>query len=67
MWQAYDNISAQTLLVRGAESDLLSPQTAHAMSDERDKCFAAGMVGHIAKPINQDELVRQVLQFLEPL
>ena len=42
-------------------------QTAHAMSDERDKCFAAGMVGHIAKPINQDELVRQVLHFLEPL
>ena len=32
LWKAYDNITAQTLLVRGAQSDLLSPQTALAMT-----------------------------------
>ena len=31
LWQLYDNIQAQTLLVRGKKSDLLSPATALAM------------------------------------
>ena len=31
LWQLYDNISAKTLLLRGADSDLLSPATAQAM------------------------------------
>jgi signal transduction histidine kinase/DNA-binding response OmpR family regulator len=35
--------------------------TAHALSDERDKCFASGMVDHVTKPIDADELVRTVL------
>ena len=29
LWQLYDNITAPTLLLRGAQSDLLSPETAH--------------------------------------
>jgi PAS domain S-box-containing protein len=32
-------------------------QTAHALSEAREKCLAAGMVGHIAKPIDLDALV----------
>ncbi len=32
LWQLYDQIQAQTLLIRGAESDLLSHQTAEAMT-----------------------------------
>lgn len=32
LWQLYDGIQAQVLLTRGAESDLLSPQTAQAMA-----------------------------------
>ena len=32
LWQLYDNIQARTLLTRGAESDLLTPATATAMS-----------------------------------
>ena len=39
-------------------------QTAHAFSEERDKCFAAGMVGHLAKPIDPDKLTACVLHIL---
>ncbi|MBS1139753.1 MAG: sensor hybrid histidine kinase [Proteobacteria bacterium] len=37
-------------------------QTAHAFSEERLKCFAAGMVDHIAKPIDPAMLGQIILQ-----
>ncbi|MBK1682000.1 alpha/beta fold hydrolase [Rhodoferax fermentans] len=65
LWQAYDQISAQTLLVRGAESDLLSATTAQAMTQRGPKAqlveFAG--VGHaptfVAQP--QVDAVRSFL------
>jgi len=36
--------------------------TAHAMRDERERCLAAGMVEHIAKPIDIDQLVGTILR-----
>jgi CheY-like chemotaxis protein len=39
-------------------------QTAHAFDEERDKCLAAGMLAHIAKPIDPQALVRLVLKIL---
>ncbi len=35
-------------------------QTAHAYGEERDRCFAVGMVAHIAKPIDLGELMRLI-------
>lgn len=32
LWQLYDAVQADTLVIRGAQSDLLSPQTARAMT-----------------------------------
>ena len=40
--------------------------TAHAMSEERDRCLAAGMRGHIAKPIDPEVLYRTLMQFHRP-
>ena len=48
LWQLYDNIRAATLLTRGAESDLLSPQTAQAMTQRgpRARLIEFTGVGH---------------------
>ena len=57
LWQAYDAISAQTLLVRGADSDLLSRATALQMTQRGPKArlveFAG--VGHAPTLIAADQ------------
>ncbi|MDP3687733.1 MAG: response regulator [Sulfurimicrobium sp.] len=40
--------------------------TAHAMAEERDKCFAAGMVDHVVKPVDIDILVAAILRHAHP-
>ena len=37
--------------------------TAHAMAEERDRCLAAGMNGHITKPIDPDTLFRTLASY----
>ncbi|MCK9688884.1 PAS domain-containing protein [Scleromatobacter humisilvae] len=39
-------------------------QTAHAMLDERRECLAAGMVDHIAKPIDFRQLVDMIVRHI---
>jgi two-component system, sensor histidine kinase and response regulator len=40
--------------------------TANAMSSDRDRCLEAGMNGHLAKPIDPDELFASLLQWIAP-
>ncbi|WP_298213221.1 response regulator [Acidovorax sp.] len=40
--------------------------TANAMSRDRDRCLEAGMNGHLAKPIDPDELFAGLLQWIAP-
>ncbi len=65
LWQSYDRIRCPTLLLRGAESDLLSPATAQAMTERGPKArllqFAG--VGH-APMLVQPEQVSAVREFL---
>ncbi len=65
LWQAYDQIRAQTLLVRGAQSDLLSSATAQAMTQRGPKArlieFAG--VGHAPTFVAPDQ-VQAVVSFL---
>jgi pimeloyl-ACP methyl ester carboxylesterase len=37
LWAVYDQIRAQTLLIRGADSDLLTPETSLAMTERGPK------------------------------
>jgi pimeloyl-ACP methyl ester carboxylesterase len=65
LWQAYDQITAQTLLVRGAESDLLSRQTAWAMTERgpRARLIEFAGVGHAPTFVAPDQ-VQAVCSFL---
>jgi pimeloyl-ACP methyl ester carboxylesterase len=65
LWQVYDSLRCRTLLLRGAQSDLLSPDTARAMSQRGPKAslveFAG--VGHAPTLVAADQR-RVVREFL---
>ena len=65
LWQLYDQISARTLVLRGAQSDLLSAATARAMTERGPRAqlveFAA--VGHAPTLVTPDQ-VTVVSRFL---
>jgi pimeloyl-ACP methyl ester carboxylesterase len=65
LWAAYDAIGASTLLLRGAQSDLLSAATAQAMTERgpRARLVEFAGVGH-APTLVQDDQVRAVCDFL---
>lgn len=64
-WQAYDSLRCPTLLLRGADSDLLSPATARAMTERgpRARLVEFPGVGH-APTLVQPDQVRVVREFL---
>ena len=65
LWQCYDNISASTLLTRGAQSDLLARETAQAMTQRGPKARLVEFegVGH-APTLVADDQVQTVASFL---
>jgi pimeloyl-ACP methyl ester carboxylesterase len=67
LWKLYDQIQAETLLLRGADSDLLTAATARAMAGRgpRARTVEFAGVGH-APTLVADDQVRAVLDFLIP-
>lgn len=65
MWQRYDAIHCPTLLLRGAESDLLTQETATAMTQRGPKARLVELsgVGH-APTLVADDQVQAVRDFL---
>ncbi|MBI3347283.1 MAG: response regulator [Burkholderiales bacterium] len=63
-----DGLSATRRLrgLPGFEALPVLAMTAHALAEERAQCLAAGMQGHIAKPLDVGRLVRE-LQRYRPL
>lgn len=58
MWAAYDAITCPTLLLRGAESDLLTPAAAHAMTQRGARARLAELpgVGHAPTLLHADQI-----------
>lgn len=58
LWQLYDNIKAETLVIRGKQSDLLSPQTAQAMTARgpRARVVEFDGVGHAPTLVAADQV-----------
>lgn len=65
LWDLYDRIQAQTLLLRGAESDLLSSASAHEMTQRGPKpyCLEWAGIGH-APTLVDGQQVQAVERFL---
>ena len=65
LWQLYDNIRAETLVTRGANSDLLSHETAQAMTQRGPHARLVEFegVGH-APTFVPDNQVEAVASFL---
>ena len=65
LWQLYDSLRCPTLLLRGAESDLLSPATAQAMTQRgpRARLHEFAGVGHAPTLVQagQIDVVREFL------
>lgn len=65
LWAGYDRVACPTLLIRGAESDLLSPATAQAMTQRGPKARLVELpgVGHAPTLVQADQvaLVREFL------
>ncbi len=65
LWQSYDRLTCPTLLLRGAQSDLLAPATAQAMTERgpRARLVEFAGVGH-APTLVQDDQRAVVREFL---
>lgn len=57
LWALYDAVQAQTLLLRGAQSDLLSPATAAEMAlrGPRARCVTFAGIGHAPTLVAPDQ------------
>ena len=66
LWQTYDRITCPTLLLRGAQSDLLSPATAQAMAQRGPRAHLHELtgVGHAPTLVQADQraVVRAFLE-----
>jgi pimeloyl-ACP methyl ester carboxylesterase len=65
LWQLYDQIQARTLLLRGADSDLLTPEVAQAMQTRGPRATRVELpgVGHAPTLVASDQ-VDAVASFL---
>ncbi len=53
-------------LMKSAQELPIIAITAHAMTEERERCLATGMNAHVSKPINPDELYKTLVQWIKP-
>jgi len=64
-----DGYQATQIIRAEAEFDDLPiiAMTAHALSDVREKCLHIGMNGYVTKPLDVDELLASLVDFIKPV
>lgn len=55
-----DGVEAVRKLRAGGYAQPILALTAHAMKEERDRCLASGFDGYVTKPVDRNELLRQM-------
>ena len=60
MMPVMDGHEASSILRKLAPQLPVIGLTAHALEDERERCVSSGMVAHVAKPFDLDELVAAI-------
>ena len=58
-----DGYEAARLILQLSPDLPIVAQTAHAFAEERDKCFEVGMVDHLVKPIDRNQLVQTIQRY----
>jgi two-component system sensor histidine kinase/response regulator len=63
-----DGVSATQEIRKSTSLDELPivAMTANAMTQDKERCLAAGMNDHVAKPIDPEELFRTLLRWIKP-
>jgi two-component system sensor histidine kinase/response regulator len=57
-----DGVTATTEILKQPQNNNLTivAMTANVLEQDRNKCFDAGMTGFIGKPINIDDIAREI-------
>ena len=65
-WEAYDSLTQPVLLLRGADSDLLTPETAQAMTRRGPRARRVDFAGCGHAPaLNVDDQIHEIERFLQ--
>lgn len=61
-----DGYTATTIIRNDLKSTVpIIATTAHAFSNEREKCFAAGMNDYVPKPLQEDEVLKVIQKYIK--
>ena len=65
-WEKITPPSGRTAFARPQSAMPIIAMTAHALSDERQKCLDSGMNDHVSKPVIPEQLFKTLLEWIEP-
>jgi CheY-like chemotaxis protein len=59
-----DGYGATTRLRQNGYAAPITALTAHALKEERDRCFRMGFTGFLTKPINKNAILQEAAKYI---